>query len=229
MINAILFDVDNTLLDFMKYKKETAKAAAREMIRKGFPATEKEIYDRIFGVYNTKGIEYQKTFYDVVRPYNLEVHTAEKFQHIGIIAYMRKKFEVLKPYPKVKETLAKLRKKGLKLGIVSDAPRNKVWDRLIMAGLEDEFDVVVSVSDTLNFKPHPSSFKLALKKLNVSPHNVLFVGDSPERDLRGAKKLGMKTCFARYGGAKHIEDKADYEIKRFDELLRIIESENSNH
>lgn len=225
MIKAILFDLDNTLLDFMHFKRETAKAAAKAMVRKGLPATEKEIYNRIFKVYEQKGIEYQKTFYDVVKPYNLEINKAEKIQHAGIIAYTRKKYKVLKPYAGVLRTLSALRRKGLKLGIVSDAPRNKVWDRLIMSGLEDEFDVVVSVSDTLRLKPHPSPFKLALKKLKLSPEHVLFVGDNPSRDIKGAGKLGMKTCLAKYGQTwkKYRNNwKPDYEIVKFQGLLKVI-------
>jgi putative hydrolase of the HAD superfamily len=222
MVKAILFDLDNTLLDFMYFKKETARAAARAMVKQGFPATEKEVYNRIFQVYDKKGIEYQKTFYEVVHPYHLEINKAEKIQHIGIIAYMRRKSQVLKPYPGVVKILAKLRKKGFKLGIVSDAPRNKVWDRLIMSGLEDKFDVVVSVSDTLRFKPHPSSFKLALKKLKLNPEEVLFVGDNPARDIKGAKKLGMKTCFAKYGNITGIKGKSDYEINKFEDLLKVM-------
>ncbi len=63
MFKAILFDLDNTLLDFLTFKKETAKAAAKAMIKQGLPATEIEVYGKIFSVYDEKGIEYQKTFY----------------------------------------------------------------------------------------------------------------------------------------------------------------------
>jgi HAD superfamily hydrolase (TIGR02253 family) len=222
MIKGILFDMDNTLLDFMYYKRETAKATAKAMIRKGLPAKQNKIYKRIFEIYEEKGIEYQKTCYDVVKPYNLEINLAEKIQHAGIVAYIRKKYQVIKPYPGVKKTLKKLKEKNLKMGIVSDAPRNKIWDRLIISGLEDEFEVVVSHSDTLNYKPHPSSFQLALKKIKLKPHEVLFLGDNPNRDIRGAKKIGMKTCLAKYGQEFKGNDKADYEIEEFKDLLNII-------
>ncbi|MCX8200202.1 MAG: HAD-IIIA family hydrolase [Candidatus Micrarchaeota archaeon] len=223
---AILFDMDNTLLDFVRYKRETAKAAAKAMVAHGLPATEQEAYNRIFKVYQEKGIEYQKTFYDVVAPYNLELNKAEKIQHAGIIAYQKRKFEVLKPYPGVKETLATLRRRGFLLGIVSDAPRNKVWDRLIMSGLEDMFDVVVSHSDTQQLKPHPTPFQLALKQLKVSASHVLFVGDDPSRDIKGAKALGMKTALAKYGETwkkhKDLCDSADYHLERIGDLLKLL-------
>ncbi|MDD5023243.1 MAG: TIGR02253 family HAD-type hydrolase [Candidatus ainarchaeum sp.] len=223
MFKAILFDLDNTLLDFLTFKKETAKAAAKAMIRQGLNATEIEVYGKIFSVYDEKGIEYQKTFYEVVKQYNLEINKAEKIQQAGILAYLKRKFEVLKPYPSVVPTLRKIRNNGIKIGIVTDAPRNKVWQRLILTDLENEFDFVITHSDTLEFKPHPSPFNLALKKLGVLPNAVLFVGDNPSRDIKGAKEIGMKTCLARYGQVFKSKESADYELNKFEDLLKVLE------
>ncbi|MFH1222083.1 MAG: HAD-IA family hydrolase [Candidatus Micrarchaeota archaeon] len=223
MLNAVLFDLDNTLIDFLTFKKETAKAAAKAMVAQGLPAKEVEVYGKIFSVYDSKGIEYQKTFSDVVKQYNLELNLAEKIQQAGILAYLRKKFEVLKPYPMVRPTLHKLRERGLRLGIVTDAPRNKSWQRLVLTGLENEFDVVVTHNDTMDEKPSPSPFFLALQKLQLLPTTCLFVGDNPGRDIKGAKEVGMKTCLAKYGlWSKATEPKADYEIEKFEDLLKVI-------
>jgi len=222
MLKSVLFDLDNTLIDFLTFKKETAKAAAKAMIKQGLPATEIEVYGKIFSVYDEKGIEYQKTFYEVVKQYDLEINLAEKIQQAGIIAYQQKKYQVLRPYPLVKPTLKKLREKGLKLGIISDAPRNKAWQRLVLTGLEKEFDFVITHSDTQEFKPHPSAFTLALKKLGVLPDAVLFVGDNPVRDIKGAKTVGMKTCLARYGQVFKGKVDSDFEIERFEDLLKVI-------
>ncbi|MEM4272685.1 MAG: HAD-IA family hydrolase [Candidatus Bilamarchaeaceae archaeon] len=223
MFKAVLFDVDNTLLDFLTFKKESAKAAARAMVEEGLPASEMELYGKIFAVYDAKGIEYQKTFYEVVKQYGLEVNLAEKVQQAAIVAYSRKKFEVLHAYPMVKPTLRKLRERGARLAVVSDAPRNKAWQRLVIAGLENEFEAVVTHDDTMEKKPHPSPFFVALKKLELLPSACLFVGDNPERDIKGAKEVGMKTCLAKYGlWIRAREPKADYEIGKFEELLNIV-------
>ncbi|MBN1170301.1 TIGR02253 family HAD-type hydrolase [Candidatus Micrarchaeota archaeon] len=216
MIKAILFDLDNTLIDFLTFKKITAQAAAKAMVKNGLPATEIQIYGKIFSVYDEKGIEYQKTFHDVIRPFDLEINTAEKIQQAAILAYLEKKFQVLRPYPSVKRILAGLRKNH-NLGIVTDAPRNKAWQRLVLTGLENEFEMVITHDDTLEMKPHPSPFYLALQKLNLLAPACLFVGDNPERDIKGAKDTGMHTCWAKYGSMKK-ESAADFEINNFEEL-----------
>lgn len=222
-VKAILFDLDNTLINFLRFKVETAKAAAHVMVREGLPLNEIETYGRIFSVYDEKGIEYQKTFHDVIAPFGLEINKAERIQQAAIISYLKKKFEVLKPYPMVKPTLAKL-KKRYKLGIVTDAPRNKAWQRLVLTDLQDEFDMVLTHDDTMERKPNPPPFQLAMQRLGLLAPACLFVGDDPDRDIKGAKELGMHTCLAKYGlWNKKGETKADYEIGDFEELLKLLD------
>ena len=89
MIKAVLFDLDNTLIDFLTFKKETAKAAASAMVRQGLPTDEIRAFGMIFSVYDEKGIEYQKTFHDVIKPFDLEINSAERIQQAAIIAYLK--------------------------------------------------------------------------------------------------------------------------------------------
>ena len=78
-------------------------------------------------------------------------------------------------------------------------------------------------SDTKVEKPHPSPFNLALEKLNVAPSACLFVGDNPDRDIKGAMDLGMKTCLAKYHTkTSEEEDVADYNIERFEDLEELV-------
>ena len=60
-MKAILFDLDNTLLDFIKFKRETARAAAKAIRKAGVEEDEEVLYRAIFKLYSEKGIEYQNT------------------------------------------------------------------------------------------------------------------------------------------------------------------------
>ena len=225
MLRAILFDLDNTLLDFSGFKRESALAAAKAMKKAGIPLTEKEIYDRIYKVYDEKGIEYSRTFGDVLYGLEIDQHQLERARQAAVIAYTKKKYACLRPRPKVIQVLTSLKRK-YKLGIVTDAPREKAWQRLVLAGLDGFFYPVVTYNDTLEHKPSLKPFELALFLLKVKPNEVLFVGDTPERDIIGAKKAGLSTCLAKYGCLGYAEemDVADYAIEKIDELRAVVDS-----
>ena len=224
MIRAILFDLDNTLLDFSGFKRETALAAAKAMKGAGVPHDEKMIYNKIFEIYEKKGIEYQMTFGEVLHELGIEQPALfERAKQAAIIAYTKKKFELIKPRQKVIQTLNSLKTK-YKLGIVTDAPKDKAWQRLILAGLDHFFFPVVTFSDTNVHKPSTTPFKRALVFLKVQADEVLYVGDFPERDIVGAKKVGMITCLAKYGCRDYSPeaDVADYRLERFEDLIGVV-------
>ena len=59
------------------------------------------------------------------------------------------------------------------------------------------------------------------------PSEAVMVGDWPERDLDGAKNVGMKTAFAKYGDVFDAQySGADYDIMDIKEILNIVENEN---
>jgi putative hydrolase of the HAD superfamily len=225
MIRAIVFDLDNTLVDFMKMKKRSIEEAIPAMIDAGLPLTYKECDDFISEIYKEQGIEYQQVF-DMLLQRVLQ-HVDYKILSAGIIAYRRAREAALIPYPHVYSTLNKLLKSGIKLGILSDAPTKEAWLRLAQLNFIHTFDAVVTFNDTGERKPHPAPFKAILNKLNVKPEETLMIGDWAERDILGAKNAGMKTAFAKYGDTFNTQDHgADFELNDISELVGIISTEN---
>ncbi|MCX6772326.1 MAG: HAD-IA family hydrolase [Candidatus Micrarchaeota archaeon] len=226
MLKAILFDLDNTLLDFSGFKRESALAAAKAMKQAGLFQDEKIIFNKINEIYEKKGVEYQLTFNETLRELGVENDSQfERAKQAAIIAYTKKKYALLKPRQKVIQTLNSLKSK-YKLGIVTDAPKDKAWQRLILAGLDGYFFPVITFSDTNVRKPSTLPFKRALVFLKVQPKEVLYVGDFPERDIIGAKKMGMKTCLAKYGCTDYSEESnvADYTIEKFEDINGVVNS-----
>jgi putative hydrolase of the HAD superfamily len=224
-IKAVIFDLDNTLVDFMKMKEVAIDAAADAMIDAGLPMKKKEAYDRVFNVYKEKGIEYQQVFDSFLIQAFGKIDM--KILAAGIIAYRRARESVLVSYPRVVITLLELLKRGLKLAVVSDAPRLQAWLRLCGLSIHNYFDVVVTYEDTNKRKPDSEPFQKTLELLQLQSDEVIMVGDWPERDIVGAKPLGMKTVFARYGdtfGTKHSG--ADWDIDDIYELIKIVDKEN---
>ena len=225
MIKAVIFDLDNTLLDFMNMKKKAVEAALHGMIEAGLQIDREEAAKRIFSIYEVKGWEYQEVFDDFIQKELGKIDY--KILASGIVAYRKAREASLILYPNVNSTLITLSKWGLKLGVVSDAPSREAWMRICSVNLHHIFDAIVTFHDTGMHKPSPEPFEKISSLLKVPPENSLMVGDWPERDVIGAKKLGMKTVFAKYGDVFDTKySGADYDVMDVKEILSIISKEN---
>jgi putative hydrolase of the HAD superfamily len=220
MIKAVIFDLDNTLIDFMRFKKLSCEAAIDAMIDAGLNLKKKKALDILYKIYFKEGLEDPHIFQKFLKKVTGKVDY--KKLAYAIVAYRNARTGFLHPYPGTKRTLLKLKEKGLKLAIVSDAPKLKAWIRLANMRLDDFFDVVVALEDTGRVKPSRLPFRAALRELKVKPSECLMVGDRPEKDMRGAKQLGMKTCFAKYGYPDKSKIKTDFVIEDVSELVKLF-------
>ncbi|MFW5747016.1 MAG: HAD-IA family hydrolase [Nanoarchaeota archaeon] len=221
MIEAILFDVDNTLIDFFKLKKIACEHAIEAMIDAGLDAPSDEALSLLYNLYDMNGWEDQRIFQKLLS--SIEGYVDHKKLSYGILAYRKARVGMLAPYPGTKPTLMELRRMGIKLGIVSDAPELQGWLRLAATGLDDLFDLIL-----IGSTPHKGTgkpFEKALLQLNMPASHVIHVGDWPQRDIEGARKHGIRTCFAQYG-RPDLHAEATYVIKSIRELLDIVAEEN---
>ncbi len=226
MIKAVIFDLDNTLVDFMKMKRLSIEAALTAMIDAGLQLSLAEASAEIDKIYKEQGIEYQQVF-DLFLTQQLGMIN-HKILSSGIVAYRKAREANLIPYPHVYSSLNQLLKMGIKLGILSDAPSKEAWLRLAYLNFHHIFDEVVTFDDTGERKPSPVPFMAILKKLAVKPEEAVMVGDWAERDIVGASNVGIKTAFAKYGDTFNTPfHNADYELNDFSEIIEIIKKENS--
>ena len=224
-IKGVIFDLDNTLLDFMKMKEFAVKAAIKGMIEAGLSINEEKAYEDIVQIYEKFGWENQSVF-DVFLEKEIG-HVDNKFLAAGIVAYRRAREANLMAYPNVSNTLMFLIKNGIKLGVVSDAPSREAWMRIYYLNLYHFFDVVVTFDDSKERKPSSKPFELALKKMDLISNEAIMVGDWPDRDVVGAKKIGMRTAFARYGDTFGTKvSGADWDLNDIYDLIKIVESIN---
>jgi len=195
VIKTVLFDLDQTLIDFLKMKIESCKAALDAMIKVGLKVDRKTGLKKLIETYFREGIESNTAFTKFLEQEAGVVD--KKILQAGIDAYLKRKLELVKPYPYVLEILEFLKKKGIRTGIVTDAPREKALYRLGNMGITDFFDVIVTYSESKVKKPDEIPFKSAMRMLKAEPSETLFVGDSIERDIEGAEKLGMRTLWIK--------------------------------
>ena len=189
-IKSILFDMDNTLFDFIKAKHAACEAIAGHLGLKD----SRELFKYFLrGVYNFEAWENIRDYMN-----DRGVYSEQAYLDCCDL-YERKKLESIDPYPNVVETLHQLKKMGFSLGVVTDAHIGHARTRLMKTRLLEHFDVLVTADMTGTKKPSPEISLHSLNKLQIDPHQALFIGDSLRRDIEPAKKIGMVTAYAAYG------------------------------
>ena len=126
--------------------------------------------------------------------------------------------------PDVVPTLAVLRGRGLRLGVVSNAaylPR-LMKEQLTALGLANYFDAVTFSSEVGVRKPHPAIYADALRKLGADPSRTLFVGDRVREDVQGPQAQGMRAVLTREWRQEDDPGVADFTIQRLSELPAIV-------
>ena len=122
------------------------------------------------------------------------------------------------------ETLLKeLKKRGLKLAVLSDFPVGKKLEYFKLANL---FDYALSSESTGYLKPNPEPFKALASTIGFPPAEILFIGNNLRYDIAGASGTGMKTA---YIGMKRDEKIcADIKFLWYKELRSVLGEEQWN-
>ncbi|WP_440952503.1 HAD family hydrolase [Methanococcoides sp. FTZ1] len=202
-IKAVLFDMDNTLFDFLEAKLTACKRMV-EHLGAGNPEEMLEYFLR-----GTPGFEDLEN----IRDYLLdnELYSDEDYE-ICCNIYETIKLEALVLYPGVKQTLEILKEEHISLALVTDAHSHNAIKRLDRMQIKEYFDIIVTNDMTGAKKPDHKVFYFALDLLDIDPSQALFVGDSPGRDIEPARKIGMVTAYAAYGDRRHHSGKVEADM-----------------
>ena len=121
--------------------------------------------------------------------------------------------------------LAELSERGFELGVVSNGCGN-VGKLCNDFGYAPFLSVVVDSRRVGLFKPDPAIFSYAAEKLGREPREILMVGDSFDRDVRPAKKVGMKTAWLEGVEPRNCPEPAlvDFRLQRLAELPGLLSS-----
>lgn len=95
-------------------------------------------------------------------------------------------------FPDAMEVLNELRKRGYRLGVVTNGTSYSQHQKLAKGGLDTFFDAVVVSGDLKVKKPNPEIFRYAAEKIGSAPQDCAFIGDLFARDIIGAYRAGMK-------------------------------------
>jgi putative hydrolase of the HAD superfamily len=238
MIRAVLFDLDDTLVDFHPpdrralfelgagrvYAFLTARGCSLPAFAP-FVGRQRRIARRIdFTTWLTGGEpDGRRLLRRLCKDYRLQ-RDAQCLAKLGWLWY-EPLLEHARMPGDVIPTLAALGDGVVKLGlVVNTTHQGEVIDRhLEQLGLLGFFPVRAYSSEIGARKPGPQLFNHALKELGVAANEAVFVGDDPKLDVFGAQRAGMRTVVRVPPNSARSRGMADHAIERIGQLLDIFD------
>lgn len=125
------------------------------------------------------------------------------------------------------EVLRRLRAQGIRTGLITNAVM-PMWMRdteLREVGLLDYLDVRLTAGDVGKLKPHPRPFQVAMERLGVAPSEAVFVGDRVMDDVAGAQMAGMRGVWVRRNSLELINGaaKPNATIDQLQGLFKVLD------
>ncbi len=183
--SVVLFDLDGTVIDSGGIILASMRHATRTVLGREIPD------EALMAAVGGPGLEAQ------MREFGGEQHLGE------LIRVYRAHNEPLHAeialFPGIRALLEGLHDEGRMLGLVSAKRRPTIELAFAATGIGPLFEVVVGGDETLHQKPAPDPLLLALERLDASPADAVYVGDSPF-DMTAAKSGGLAAIGVSWGG-----------------------------
>ena len=132
-------------------------------------------------------------------------------------------YKILSPYPEVKEVLKSLKRKNLKMAILSNGTPALLTQLVNSNGLTNLFDDLFSVEEVKIYKPDPKVYDLPIKKYGVKPDEIAFLSANTW-DVSGGGNYGYNSVWVNRNKSQFdiLDYKPKNEIDNLSQLLKII-------
>lgn len=198
-VKAVFFDFDDTL----QSRKGAYRLYCEDFLTKYFPGISKEerekkldeMEEHVDGGYKDREVY----FPEMIELWHWENHPPLEELYDSFNNDFGKHVVLLDG---AVDVLKKLKEKGYILGAVTNGVSSLQNTKLDTAGIREIFDVVVVSGDIGIYKPDRRIFDEAARRAGVENEKVLFVGDHPINDIKGALGAGMKAIRMNYGDFK---------------------------
>lgn len=132
----------------------------------------------------------------------------------------------VRPRSEAVEAIQTLYDANLRMGIVSNIDNDQFHSLWSQINLSRWISTVTTSEEAQSCKPDPEIFKLAMRKFgNPKPSQCMFIGDSPEHDIRGANRMGLHSVWITSRSERVLNlpsgDRPDSVIRRLTELIEI--------
>ena len=204
----ILFDFDGTLADTAPGIVATLRASFETM---GCPVPPQHAMVQTIGLPLPQAFSKLGNFSEEETVRAVSIYTE---------LFMKHEIPSITLFPNVKDTLATLYRKGVRMAIVTSRNRHSLELILKQNHIGQFFDTNVTFDDGITPKPAPDMVEPLIHRMGLSPDRTLVVGDTTF-DIEMGNRAGCHTCAVTYGNhdlSKLQSALPDFIINRFEEL-----------
>lgn len=191
-VRAVLFDLDDTLVDHRSAADAAVRAWAVEHGIGGADVASRwsRVADRHYARYQRCELTFQEQRRARVREFLGRELTDEESDRV-FAGYLQRYEAGWRAYPDARAALSRVREAGLTCAVFTNGDEEQQRRKLEFVGLTDLVDSLVASSTLPAGKPDPRAFAAALDRLDVPPEEALMVGDSLDKDVLGARAAGL--------------------------------------
>ncbi len=223
-LKAILFDIDDTLIDTSGFSNIARNASIDALILGGLSTNREKIESELKRIIFEYGSNASNHFNILLEELKIPKEDRSRLISYALVAYHNAKI-ILHPIPDVPSTLMKLKEKNYKLYAASEGLSIKQWEKLIRSGIDRHIEHAFMTED-LSVKTKNSEFyKHILSKLNLEAKECLMIGDRIEKDIVPAKECGLNTIHVltgRYNNNGVRCEESDYTVSNLSEIIDIL-------
>jgi FMN phosphatase YigB (HAD superfamily) len=224
-IDAVIFDLDDTLFDCTGQLTEPARLRAAEVLAAAIPHSDVHVLRRQQGELAER-LSSSDSIREIAGRHGLSVDVAES----ALSAYNRDEVEDIAPFPDTLVTLDELAIRNYRLCLVTtgrpERQRRKI-SRLGLCGYFSEGDGTLFFHDDRDDREKDGALRRAARRYDLPPGRILSVGDKLDSEIAASRRLGMRTARLRFGRQKNqrprtLEERPDHELNRLSDLLELL-------
>ncbi|MEK5333570.1 HAD family hydrolase [Lysinibacillus sp. FSL W8-0992] len=217
IIEAVLFDLDGTLLDRDKSLIAFVSHQYERLAPKLSSIPKEDYISRFIELDNNGYVWKDKVYKQLINEFNLTDCTEKEL----LDDYVSNFKHYCIPFQHLHRMLNELQQQNIKLGMITNGYGQFQLDNIQALGIEQKFEVILISEWEGMKKPNPEIFARALTKLKVNVASSMFVGDHAMNDIEAAKNVGMIAVWKRNNASQ--TEKADYNIDELSEIPLLVQ------
>ncbi|TMI59999.1 HAD family hydrolase [Candidatus Bathyarchaeota archaeon] len=230
-IRAVIFDLDNTLIQSKKGARQALRVVARifakRLRKEGIRYSEANLFPKLrlidLEMHGRKFLYNRDVWWETLLKQLGLSKLKGPWVHETTLRYWKTYAGASPLFYDTMSTIHRLKKAGFRFGMVSDSDgtpgmkMKRIRQQPFLKSLEA---IVVAGEDTPGVKPTRRPFTLVARRLGLQPRNCVYIGDNPNTDIEGAKGVGMMMILVRRRGPRGGHP--DYLVRSLSDVARLL-------